>query len=40
MYTGSNNGFSKSRKLIKALSNFFIFTNRKNLFIDQWLSKI
>lgn len=40
MYTGSINSFSKSRKLIKALPNFLIFTNRKNLFIDQLLSKI
>lgn len=39
-YTISENISSGSRKRIKALPDLHIFTNRNDLFIDQWLSKM
>ena len=40
MHTKSDNGFLKSKKFIKVLSDSLIFTNRKDLFVDWWLSKM
>lgn len=40
MQTRNDDGSFRSEKFIKALSNLPIFTNRKNLFIDQWLFKM
>ena len=34
MHTRNNNNFFESKILIKALSNPFIFINKKNLFIN------
>ena len=39
-HTGSNDGFLGSAKLTKALLNPSIFTDGKNLSIDQWLFKM
>ena len=39
-YIESNIGSFRSGKPIKTLFDPFIFTNRKNLSIDQWLSKM
>ena len=40
IYNKSNDGFLRSGKLTKALSDSAIFTDRKNLSIDQWFSKM
>lgn len=40
MYTKSDDNFLESGKLTKALPNALISLNRKNLFINQWLSKM
>lgn len=40
IYTLSKNGFSRSRKVTKALPNPPIFTDGKDLSIDQRLSKL
>ena len=40
MHTRSDDDSFRSRKLTKTLSNFFIFTDGKKLFIDQVLFKM
>lgn len=39
-YTSNKDSFTRCEKLIKALLDPLIIMNRKNSFIDQWLSKI
>lgn len=40
MNINSKNGSTGFRKLFKALPNPLFFTDKKNLFIDQWFSKM
>ncbi len=40
IHTGSDDGSLRSGKLTKTLPDPFIFTDGKNLSIDQWLSKM
>lgn len=40
IHTDSKNSFTQNRKLTKALPDLLIFTNKKNLSINQWLFKM